>query len=174
MNKPRLYIDSSCFIDAISGANIEDGRDKEVDFLKRILKASEQGDLDVFTSGLTIAEVRYPRNGKVTEDVKRVIKSILSSGKIVSLVEPTIFISEDARDLKWKYDISGLGGADAIHLATAISQSCKEFITVEGKPIKQAEIIKSKLDIRVIKPSETIYLPDSYKQDNLLENTEEI
>ena len=171
MPKPRIYIDTSCFIDLVSvevGATIEDGRDGEVDMLKRIFKAHEEGAIEIFTSVLTIAECRYPKGGNLTDETKRIIRSVFESGKVVHLVEPTIFISEAARDLKWEHDISKMGGADAIHLATAIDRKCVEFLTVEQKVLDQIGKI-NKLGITPLLPSKTTVLPNRYKEMDLFQ-----
>lgn len=171
MIKPRIYIDTSCFVDIIShkkGINLEEGRDIEIDYLQRILKAAENGDLEVYTSAITVAECRYPKGGQLDDEAKRLIMSVLSSGKVLTLVVPTIFISEKARDLTWEHNVSKLGGADALHIATALDRHCEEFLTVEKKALKNADKI-SKLGLKIVRPSETLCLPDKYKQDNFLE-----
>ncbi len=104
--------------------------------------------------------------GAPTENVKRLFNSILVSGKVVRLADLTLGIAERARDLEWLHGIT-LGGADAIHVATAITLGCKEFFTFDmsknKSPIGRKKDI-AKLGLRVITPSETIYLPESYKQ----------
>lgn len=164
----KIYIDSCGFIDAVKtdvGEITEPDRANDIWYIKACLKAAKNGDLEVFTSHLTIAECRRA-GGAPSEKVKRLFNSILVSGKVVRLADLTLGIAERARDLEWIHGIN-LGGADAIHIATALTLGCKEFFTFDKKkgksPIgRKVEI--AKLGLRVITPSETFYLPDSYKQ----------
>jgi len=79
---------------------------------------------------LTIAESRRA-DGAPTEEVKRLFNSILVSGKVVLLTQMTQTIAERARDLHWDHGIN-LGGADAIHVATALTVGCSEFLTFDA------------------------------------------
>jgi predicted nucleic acid-binding protein len=169
MTVDRIYIDSCCFIDAVKtdvGEVTDADRANDIWYIKACLKAAKSGDIEVLTSHLTIAECRRAGNGAPTENVKRLFNSILVSGKVVRLADLTLGIAERARDLEWLHGIT-LGGADAIHVATAITLGCKEFFTFDmsknKSPIGRKKDI-AKLGLRVITPSETFYLPESYKQ----------
>jgi predicted nucleic acid-binding protein len=167
---PSIYIDSVCFIDAaIHSANgkLIDGRLSDVDYLKLILSAAKTGDIKAYSSIITIAECTHA-HGKLDDEVKRLFKSILTSGEIIILIQPDILIAERARDLKWEDGIDSIRGADAIHVASALHLECSEFLTLDGAVMRKAVDIK-KLGLRVIKPSETQVLPEEYKQPNLLE-----
>jgi predicted nucleic acid-binding protein len=122
---------------------------------------------------LTIAECRKTKGDKPpSEEAKRVIRSVLSSGKIFNLAELTQTISERARDLEWEYGIN-LSGADAVHIATAIKTGCREFFTSDGRgPLKNAVKILA-LGLTVVRPADTSLLPSNYKQGRLDETETE-
>ena len=99
--------------------------------------------------------------------MKRIIRAVLTSGKVFSLAELTQTIAERARDLEWEDEIN-LKGADAVHVATALKTGCKELFTTDARgPLKNAQKI-SALGLRVIRPADTTILPNEYRQDNLL------
>lgn len=174
----KIYIETPCFIDAIkysvvSASYLSSELQNDIWHIKQILKAAEAKDLQVITSTLTIAECRRSHFDKPpTSEVKRIINSVLTSGKIVTLTQVTQGIAERARDLEWIEGIN-LKGADAIHVASALITGCKEIFTNDNQgsrsPLKNAEKI-SKLGLRVIKPSETQLLPSDYRQEGLYEN----
>lgn len=108
MNRPRLYIDSCDFIEAIKnseGVPTDPTRANDIWYIRRCLEASRAGEIEVITSMLTIAEVRRAGNAP-TDRVKRVIRSVLTSGKIVTLAEMTQGIAEKARDLHWEHGVN--------------------------------------------------------------------
>ena len=94
------------------------------------------------------------------------------SGKIVRLVDPSIFVAEEARNLFWNHKIR-LKGADGIHVATAIGEGCCEFITTDEKITKQGKKFStsianiSGLGLSIIRASQTSILPEEYRQDSL-------
>jgi hypothetical protein len=165
---PKIYIDSVCFIDAaVHGANgiLKEGRLPDVDYLKLILSAAKNGDIIAYTSIITIAECTNAE-GILDDEVKRLFKSILTSGEIITLVQPDIIIAERARDLKWEDGIGRIRGADAIHIASALDSKCSEFLTNDGPMMRQALQI-ARLGLKVIRPSETEVLPSKYLQKEL-------
>lgn len=177
-DRPKIYIDSCCIISLASYQRTgehEDGRKVDNDYLGKILLAAEAGDLDLYTSSLTIAECQSV--GKVSKDageeVQRLFDSVLLSGHFLTYTSSDVFIGIRARDLNWKYGIKNLKGADAVHLASAIKEGCKEFLTFDGDGKKKngllhkADVIKKASGLRVIIPSQTLYLPDEYLQDDI-------
>jgi predicted nucleic acid-binding protein len=167
----RIYIDSCCFIDSVKtdvGELTDANRANDIWYIKTCLKAAKNGDIEVLTSHLTIAECRRAGSAP-TEKVKRLFNSILVSGKVVRLADLTLGIAERARDLEWQHGIN-LGGADSIHVATALTLGCKEFFTFDKKKNKsplgrKAEL--AKLGLSVIVPSDTLYLPKTYLQQEI-------
>ena len=177
MSVEKIYIETPCFIDAIkytlkSASHLSQDLHNYIWHIQQILKASEAKDIQVITSALTIAECRRAYQDKPpTPEVKRIINSVLTSGKIITLTQVTLGIAERARDLEW-IDGINLKGADAIHVASALMTGCKEFFTSDQQgsrsPLKNAGKI-SKLGLRVINPSSTQLLPTDYRQENLYE-----
>ena len=149
-----IYMDSCCFIDV---AKYELGRRDTIDHLDekeehikaciQILDAAKRGQIWVLTGNITISECQH-LSGFVDEEVKRLFRSVLTSGRIVKIVADSIFIAERARNLMWDYHIK-LGGADAHHIATALESKCNEFVTSDKGILKWAGEIQ-KLGLKVI------------------------
>lgn len=163
----RIYFDSCVFIESIkeSIGTAQDGRENDLWHVKKLLEASRSGDIEVITSYITIAECQGA--GKPPdEEVKRLIRSILSSGKVVKLAQLTKATAERARDLRWEHDLV-MGGADAVHVATALQTGCKEFVSFDfakkKSPLKYAKELKA-LGLIAIEPSATSLLPQEYRQ----------
>ena len=162
----KIYIDSCYFIEAVK-TNVGDKTDadsNDIWYVQQCLNASKDGDIQVITSHLTIAECRRA-GGEPTEKVKRLFNSIFLSGKVLKLGSLTQKIAEQARDLLWQHNIK-LGGADSIHIATAIKLGCKEFFTFDKKPHNYKTEI-SKLGLDVIFPSDTKLLTSKYLQNEM-------
>lgn len=167
-------MESCCFIDA---AKYQLGRKDSIDHLDekeehikyciKMLEAAERGFLRLLTGSLTISECSH-LSGATDDEVKRLFRSILSSGRVVKLVTDSIFIAERARDLRWNHNIR-LSGADATHVATALEAGCEEFITYDSRIHKYASEIE-KLGIRVIKAYETKLLAAYLTEDTDLSN----
>lgn len=168
-------MDSCCFIDMAKvtiGNNAPDhNRQDDVWYLKRLCDASLNGDIEIITSTLTIAECLHAGDGFIDDNVRDLFDKYLTSGRVVKPVDAGYFIAIDARDLYWKYDIL-LSGADAVHVATAIKANCREFITTDSRLQKKkfSDAITSieKQGIKVVRGSETKLLPPSYRQGPLL------
>lgn len=165
-----------CFIDLVKGSvgkALEPERDREVWFIEALLKASANRDLEVYTSTITVAECTHVGDENITDEVKELFVRFLTSGRHVVLIQPDVFIAEDARDLRWKHKIA-LSGADALRVASALSVGCKEFLTTDQRrkgPLGQADKI-AQLGMYVIVPSATGLLPDEYRQISVLQMAE--
>jgi len=164
-----LYMDSCCFIDAAKYTldrkeSIDHLEDKEehIRYCIKMLDAARSGHIRLLTGTLTISECTH-LSGIVDDEIKRLFRSILSSGRVAKLVTDSVFIAERARDLKWTHNIH-LRGADATHVATALESGCEEFITDDDKILKYASEI-AKLGLRVIRANETQLL-SAYLLDN--------
>jgi hypothetical protein len=121
---------------------------------------------------LTVAECTHVGETALpSKETRDMFIDFLTSGMVTQLVEPDIFVAECARDLRWTYDIR-LGGADAMHMATAQMEECPEFLTwddkIQKQKMKEAIPKLAKIGIKVLKPSETTVLPLSYRQGNFL------
>jgi hypothetical protein len=124
--------------------------------------------VDLYTSTLSIAECTHVNDENKDRDAQPFFLGVLASGKSgFALVQPTVTIAEQARNLRWIHDLA-LKGADAIHLASALAMKCHEFITTDGKGfLRRAEAI-AKLNLRVCRPSKTTLLPSEFLQEDFL------
>jgi hypothetical protein len=89
----------------------------------------------------------------------------------VDLIEPDLFVAERARDLLWNDKIL-LGGADSLHVATALLDGCFEFLTLDGKIGQHKKLAAAipqlkKIGLAVLRPCQTNYLPSEYRTDDL-------
>jgi predicted nucleic acid-binding protein len=150
---------------------LTEDRKKDVWYLRRLCDASINGDIEIITSTLVIAECLHVGDGFIDETVRDLFEKYLTSGRIVKPVDAGYFIAIDARDLYWKRQIL-LSGADAVHVATALKTNCLEFITTDDKINKKSKftaaipLIES-AGLRVIRGSETRLLPSQYRQGEL-------
>ncbi len=175
--RPRIYVEATCLIDAakvdIKGAGTMQAypaiRHQDVWVIQQVLRAARAKDLEAFTSSLSIAECSHIGEKPPEAKVKQLFESVLLSGQCLKLVESDIFVCQDARDLTWDHGLS-LKGADAIHVASARSANCGEFLTTDDGILKRRDAIKAAVDLAVLRPSETQLLPDEYRQGQLLPN----
>lgn len=171
-SRRRVYIDSCPFIDGAKhelSRPVETDVVREVGFLKLILEAHEAGEVEAFTSVLTIAECLHVEQ-QVTPEVRSLFERLLTSGKFVSLVGIDPFVAIKARALRWDDGITVRGKSnprDYLHLACALQAKCHEFITTDGGILGQATPLERK-GIRVLKPSQTLSLSDERRQLFLL------
>lgn len=178
---PRIYMDSCCFIDLVKlgrkrplASHPDEDRARRNDcwYLGKLCDASRDGAIRIVTSVLSIGEcLHIGDDAPVDEETQTLFDAFLSSGRVVDLVEADVFITEQARALRWKHDIR-LGGADGIHIATAIDRSCSEFITTDGQIRGQTKLSKAipalgSLGLLVISGSKTGLLPSEYLIDDL-------
>jgi len=143
---------------------VDPNREKEVWFGKQILKASLAGELQVFTSTLTIAECTHAE-GVINDEVMKLFTKLLTSGQYVILIQPTPEIAIRGRDLRWVYGINLKRGADHIHVASALAYGCTEYLSTEFKNRNLESKAKVEgLGLRIVAPSETQLLPNDYTQ----------
>ena len=171
--KPKLYIDSCCIISLatyqFTGKREAGYEENDNYYLVKILEAGKNGDMLLYTSSLTVVECQHI-NGLDNAEVQRLFNSILLSGRLFIHISADVFIAIRARELRWTDGIKGIGPTDGIHLASAIKMGCKEFLTLDGTRrglLQKAESIKKKGGISVIKPSQTLCLPDEYLQEEI-------
>ena len=167
----RVYLDACCFIDMVKtevGKNLDSDRKTDVWFMKQLLQANRDQEVEVYTSTLSIAECSHGGDGDVSEAVKIQFSRLLMSGQYVRLVQLTPFIAQDARDLRWKHDVA-LRGPDAVHVASAIAMECEEFISNNGR-FRRVEAhlnTLTHLGLSVIAGRHTVCLPAKYRQLDL-------
>lgn len=175
----RIYIDACSFIDLAkfkAKTPLKDENESNVWFTEQLITAARDDAIKVFTSFLSIAECTHisaPGKPIPSEDTMHFYDSLLASGKSgVELVQPTFSIVLQARDLRWAgISIRGRGGADQIHLASALEMKCHEFLTSDNGILSKHEDFQ-KRGIRICKPKETELLPEKYRQGNLLQGTD--
>ena len=176
--KDRVYFDSCCFIDMVKidlnkdDLTIPEERKNNVWFLKRLSDASFNGDIEIVTSTVTVAECIHFGDGKIDDKGKDLFMKYLMSGRVVLQVSTDPFVAERARDLYWKHNIY-LKGADLIHVASAIMTNCSEFITTDERILKRGKFIDSipainALGLNIIQASESKILPASYRQEQIV------
>lgn len=161
-----IYSDANPIIELAKyarGAH-EPGRALDVDFMRKILAAANNGEVELYTSSISVAECVHA-GGDSGPEVQRFYIGTLTSGRMFKLVQDSIFLAEKARDLRWKHNLN-LKGADAIHVASAIEAQATEFLTWDtdiSKP-KVADKMKvlSLFGVSVITPKETKLLPPLY------------
>jgi predicted nucleic acid-binding protein len=165
-------MDSSCFIEYAKGqlgARADSYSALEADMCRRILLAARNGDLTVYASALSVAEVLGVENIPPTEETKRFLTRLMMSGRDgVILVQPDPFIVEAARDLAWNHGI-GKGAIDRIHLASALAMKCPELLTVDGVLARRIRLSTIE-GCRLIPASQTALLPAAYRADDLFGN----
>jgi hypothetical protein len=179
-NKCGIYLDACCFIDMMkeaAGQSLATDRANDVWFLKQITQACRDGERDVYTSVISIAECTHA-DGDMSPKVKSTFASLLRSGQYVKLVQPPPFSATDARDLRWVHardlrwvhNIS-MRGADTIHIASALDRKCEEFITTDGQLRRVGGAVANllQLGMRIIPAHETKCLPAKYRFEKKLD-----
>ena len=171
-SRPRIYLDACYYIDVAKGRlseTLDPGRDEHIPFVEGLLLAAADGKIEIWGSTLILAEClgTDKENATVPEHVQQQFVSLLSSGSVVKLSAVDFFIAERARDLRWVDGIHCGGGADAIHVATALELRCEEFITTNRKrgPLNTVAVAKlAALNLRVIEAPQTSVLPSRYQK----------
>lgn len=173
-DKSSVYLDACCFIDVVKfdvNAHLDETKANEVWYIKKLLQAHRDREIDVYTSTLTIAEATNTGKVPVPQEVQRSFEALLTSGQYVRLVQTTPFFCMDARNLRWNDGIN-LKGADSVHLASAIERSCNEFISFDGR-FGRIDAHSSKLTAKGIvvrTPSTTSALPGKYLQESIFDD----
>jgi len=170
VSKPRIYIDACPIIDLVKHRlqmQSADDRQRDAWFTDRLIQAAKLQKIELFTSTLTIAECTHVQDQKKDKAAQPFFLGVLASGKSgFALVQPSVTIAEQARNLRWIHGLA-LKGADAIHVASALAMKCDEFITTDGKGLlKRAEAL-AKLNLSVCRPSGSKLLPPEFLQENL-------
>lgn len=169
MGIPRIYMDAQPLIEAIKTKMTNGKPTDDVRFTFWCMKAAEKKEIELVTSTLTIAECRRGIREKAPdENTKELIRRVLLSGAILQLSDVTLSIVEQARDLDWEHGFC-FGGADSIHVATAIATDCKELLTLDRMINKMKDFNGKGFGVKIIKPQETGLLPVHYKQVNFLD-----
>jgi predicted nucleic acid-binding protein len=163
---PRIYSDANPIIElAKFGKKTHDpSRERDLWMMNQMLKAANNGEIDLYTSTISVAEC-VAAGDDYDKDVQEFFIGVLTSGRMFKLVQDTIFVAERARDLRWKDNIR-LKGMDAIHVASALDSGCTEFLTWDSdmgknKVAERARALAA-LGLTVTTPSGTKLLPSFY------------
>jgi hypothetical protein len=179
---PSVYLDSCCFIDVVKhklGKQLGSTREehvrrlKEVWVYKKMLQASIDRKLRVYTSSLTTVECTSI-DGDCSQEVQEAFGRLFCAANLIVPVHPTNYVRELATALKWRHGIN-LNPMDSIQVASALTAGAKEFITTDGagnesmKPksiLRNAPLIEP-LGLRVTLATGTCELPQEYRMDEL-------
>lgn len=153
---PRIYVDACPLIDLVKSRAqmpLTDDRSKDVWFLDRLIAAAKQGKIELFTSTLTIAECTHVGDPQKDKQAQPFFLGLLASGKSgFALVQTTVGIAMEARNLRWLHDLA-LKGADAVHVASARAMKCDEFVTTDSKGLLKRADALGNLNLRVCRPA---------------------
>jgi len=174
MTLKRVYLDSCCFIELAKGkfGKAVASNGGYLWHIETLLRASRLEKIQVCTSILTVTECIHAGDGDVSAKVQELFVGLFTSGKGgVLLLQTDIWTVERARDLRWKHSLN-FKAADAIHIASALENSCDEFLTWDGigasakSILKQAQTLDT-LGLHVITPDKTEMIPPEFKQTTL-------
>lgn len=167
--KPRIYLDSAPIIDLVKfkvGAGVDPEREQDAWHVQQLLIAARNDEIELYTSSLTVAECTHVSDPRKLEKAKPLFVQLLTSGRAgVRLVQPVLALIEEARNLRWTHGIT-LKGFDSVHAATALRFRCDEFLHRDGGIGRAGNSLQA-LGMRVCAPSDTLLLPDQYRQTTL-------
>jgi predicted nucleic acid-binding protein len=140
MSVEPIYWDSDAFLGWLQA---EQGK---VDLCAGTLKRAELGEVVIFTSALTIAEVLWMRGAPpVTKDKADIVRKFFRRSHM-RVRNVTRQIAETAQDLVWE---NGIRPKDAIHVATALDAHAVALETFdEGLIAKTGQVGTPPLIIR--------------------------
>jgi len=121
---------------------------------------------------LSVAEcLHISEPGGPSKETRELFEEVLTSGTVVHLVDPDIFVAERARELLWN-DGFLLSGADCLHVATALLGTCAAFLTLDAKIKKQGKFMTAipqleRIGLTVLRPSQTTQLLIEYRSDDI-------
>ncbi len=171
----RIYVDSCIVIELAKYGKKIHRKDRENDlwFVRQMLKAAEEKELEVVTSSLTVTEslfLGYDENKNPIECdalTQEFLINLLISGTLIQLIQPSVLVAERARDLRWKHGLK-LKPYDSMHVASALDGECQELLSWDTDMSKEKRAVEimtlSEMGLRVISPHESRVLPDSYRQ----------
>ncbi len=131
----RLYWDSCVFVTLLSKV-VGDKKLAQQQDCRRYLQDAIKGELEVFTSTFSIAEVCKTEEsvGDIPDAVKGTIRSLFNE-PYVQLVSVDLARAEEARELIWEHN--WLSPQDAIQIACALHAKIQEMHTYDGEGKKK-------------------------------------
>jgi predicted nucleic acid-binding protein len=143
----RCYWDSCVFLSLIEGTP---GR---ISVIEAIVDECKRGEVEIFTSVVSIAEVAYgktEKDGKALEPaVEKKISALWLPSSPFKLVDAFQGVMEDAKALMRRALASGgmsLKPLDAVHLATAKRLAVQAVHTYDDKLPSYAKILGCKIE----------------------------
>jgi predicted nucleic acid-binding protein len=116
----RLYIETAPFIYYVEAHPIY------VHKMKRFFNGVNIGSFEAVTSVITLTEVLTKPLKSKDNAVEQGYRTLLQDTRHITLISVTAPIAERAADLRQRYN---LHTPDALHLASAIEESCDAFLT---------------------------------------------
>ena len=129
----RIYFDANVFLAYVGN---EEGR---ADVVQSLLDEGRRGEIEIVTSVLSIAEVAfgaYESESGLTLAGEEQIEQLWTPASPVSLIDVSQAVTRHARTIireAKNQGLSGIRGADAVHLATARMFDCNEVFTYEAE-----------------------------------------
>ena len=129
------------------------------------MRAAREGEIELHTSIITVAEVLHVGARPPPPDLKPQVERLILSGRdgIVATAPspPIVLLARDlaAADGLWE------GVADRIHVATALAVGATELLSVDGRLARRIGNFNVR-GCRVISPSQTTALPARYRQND--------
>jgi len=127
-----IYWDSDAFLGWLQA---EPGK---VELCAGTLKRADQGEVVIFTSALTIAEVLWMRGAPAIPQEKAEIVRKFFRRSYFRIRNVTRAIAESAQDLVWT---QGIRPKDAIHVATALDAGTTVLETFDDQLLKKTGTI---------------------------------
>ncbi|WP_005031704.1 type II toxin-antitoxin system VapC family toxin [Holophaga foetida] len=175
--KPRIYIDSNPIIDLVKyevRGNVQNEITEHAWHTQQLIRAAQDGLVDLYTCTLSIAECTHVSDHKKEELARPFFLGLLASGRGgFKLIQPTMVIMELARSLRWVHNCT-FKGVDSVHAAAAAHFHCQELLTNDQKMLSNASLLQQTHRLRICRPSGTRLLPDDYRKQSLFtdEDTE--
>jgi predicted nucleic acid-binding protein len=127
-----IYWDSDAFLGWLQA---EPGK---TELCAGTLKRADQGEVIIFTSALTIAEVLWMRGAPMVPQEKADIVRKFFRRSYIRVRNVTRSIAEGAQDLVWNH---GIRPKDAIHVATALDAHVTALETFDDQLLNKSETI---------------------------------
>ncbi len=136
-NPIRIYLDANAFISSVEG---------ESDALVFLVEQASAGLAELYTSELTLAEVLVSPLKQAQLNLVELYELMLVSDDTLSVIPVDRGILRRSADIR-----AALGnkGADAIHVASAVSSSCTYFISSD-KRLRLPDGLK-RVDVNLVK-----------------------
>ena len=145
----KPYVDSSFFFAVIKKEeNLCPGGLMRWQVAERIVKEAERGEYYLYTSTITLAEVRRIRlkDEQLSQNEMAVVQDFFQH-EYIRLIEVSRDVGEKAQTLGAEY---GIYPMDALHLASAVEYECdvllawdKQFVSsFNGKPVEGIRVME--------------------------------